>query len=133
MTDTSRGAGQSWQASRKALEAEQAQAVEPVAWLVQGELTDLVSCNGMSIWAESPSAWFDEKPAHLVPVFKHSPDIEAQQVTAPVGYVLVPIEPTEEMIDASRCYSDKCGEYMIKATPIGHYRAMLAAAQGAKP
>jgi hypothetical protein len=56
-----------------------------------------------------------------------------QQVAVPAGYVLVPIEPTLEMIDASRCYSDKCGEYMIKTTPIGHYRAMLAAAQGAKP
>jgi hypothetical protein len=51
---------------------------------------------------------------------------KAQQVAVPAGYALVPIV-------ASRCYSDKCGEYMIKTTPIGHYRAMLAAAQEGKP
>jgi len=50
---------------RKALEDEQA--VEPVAWVLESELTELLFCNGMSIFADSPKIWFDEVPEHLVP------------------------------------------------------------------
>jgi len=50
---------------------------EPVAWVKASELIDLLSCNGMSIWAESPSVWFDEVPEHLIPVFRQSPGTNA--------------------------------------------------------
>lgn len=77
-------------ALRVAMEAEQSQLGEPVAWVKEDELNDLSSCNGRSIWAESPSIWFDEVPEHLVPVYKHSYPLlasEQAQAVEPVATV----------------------------------------------
>lgn len=46
----------------------------PVAWVSEKELTELLTCNGMSIWAESPNVWGtpnNEDPEQLVPLFKY--------------------------------------------------------------
>lgn len=51
---------------------------------------------------------------------------KAQQVAVPAGYVLVPIEPTPAMSAAGFCVNE------AEHDPAGVYRAMLAAAQGAK-
>ena len=68
---------------RKALEAEQAQLGEPVAWVRENELADLLSCNGRSIWAESPTIVCDEVPEHLVPVYRNSYPLLASEQVAP--------------------------------------------------
>lgn len=57
--------------------------------------------------------------------------VEAQQVAVPAGWALVPINPTEEMIAAGRATpctdeEDMDDDYRVV------YKAMLAAAQGAK-
>ena len=61
---------------------------------------------------------FVEKPRDHIPELN-----EAQQVAVPAGYALVPIEPTPAILDAmsSSGWKTAC------------YKAMLEAAQGAKP
>jgi len=55
---------------------------------------------------------------------------KAQQVAVPVGWALVPIEPTKEMLWAAKFY-----DYTNPTDPTwgGIYKVMLAAAQGDKP
>ena len=64
------------------------------------------------------------------PCFVCNMKTEAQQVEVPAGLALVPIEPTPEMIAAAR-------DLVVHDTAYEGYRsvykAMLAAAQGAKP
>ena len=50
-----------------------------------------------------------------------------QQVAAPPGYALVPIEPTGEMLVATNAHPGAWTALVLQ------YKAMLAASQGAKP
>ena len=111
---------------RKALEAEQAQAVEPVA---------TVQCiNGVTI------GYLDVMQPVGTKLYTHpvQTPAEAQQVAVPDGWALVPIEPTEEMIVALMCTGLRHAEYRHGCDPtIAHmaqgYTAMLAAALRTKP
>lgn len=64
------------------------------------------------------------------PLCHCAPPAEAQQVEVPAGWALVPIEPTPEMIAAGRDLDVHDTAYEGYR---GVYKAMLAAAQGAKP
>lgn len=63
---------------------------------------------------------YDDEPEHSA--------IRAALLTAPPGYVLVPVEPTPEMVASAREHHEG-SPYL----PIGLYRAMIAAAPEVKP
>lgn len=44
---------------------------KPVAWVSEKELSELLNCNGMSIWAESPNVWQDVESEQLIPLFRY--------------------------------------------------------------
>lgn len=44
---------------------------KPVAWVSEEELAELLNCNGMSIWVESPNVWQDVESQQLIPLFKY--------------------------------------------------------------
>ena len=50
--------------------------------------------------------------------------IKAHGIAPPDGYVLVPVEPTWEMLDA---VCKECNDYEHKETIIKDYKAMLSA------
>ena len=61
---------------------------------------------------------------HVMKLGKAEAHAAPQQAEAvPPGYVLVPVEPTQAMIDAMQS----------SGWMLANYRAMLAAAQGEKP
>ena len=66
------------------------------------------------------------------PCFVCNMKTEAQQVAVPAGWALVPIEPTPEMIAAGRDAPVSSALEDIDADYCAVYKAMLAAAQGAK-
>ena len=63
------------------------------------------------------------KPGFTVTRRQAERAIHAALLTAPPGYVLVPVEPTPEMLRAAREHHE--GEAYL---PVSLYRAMLAAA-----
>ena len=68
----------------------------------------------------------------------HPPQPQAATPAVPEGYVLVPIEPTKQMIVDLMCTGLRHAEYKPGCDPtIAHmaqgYTAMIEAAQGEKP
>ena len=115
---------------RKALDAEIAQSVEPVAWVRFARKKPTVT---------SLSFFSDLTPLQKAHGFVSTPLCHCHppqpQATTPVpeGYVLVPIEPTgEELtkgVHAMRLFATQDSLIDFR---LG-YKAMLAAAQGEKP
>ena len=58
--------------------------------------------------------------------------IRAALLTAPPGYVLVPVEPTRAMISAGHVYYQASMDEVDDFTPRGMFNAMLAAAPEVK-
>ena len=103
---------------RKALDAELAQSVEPVAY------GDFANDGKIRIWTRFATC---ENIKDLKPLYLHPPQPQATTPAVPDGYVLVPIEPTPLMLDALQHSLERIdSDRQI-------YQAMVKAAQGEKP
>ena len=104
---------------QKALDAEIAQAVEPFAWF---------GADGV-LHRDKPHEAYGPDPR---PLYLHPPQPQAT-TAVPEGYVLVPIESTdEELANGVRAMRLFVTKNSLIDFSLG-YKAMLAAAQGEKP
>ncbi len=97
-----------------------AQATEPVCWITKEQLEQLedLTSDAWVYWRETGHvAEDDELALYAAP----------QPVAIPAGYALVPIEPTQAMLD---CWWDALpkGTAFQNCTPRGVYAAMIATA-----
>lgn len=124
------------EALRTALDDELTQSFQPVAYRSKLESGSYVYC--------LTDQFFDTAE----PVYLHPPRPQAASPAVPEGYVLVPIEPTEAMVDA---YLAANTAYWLRTDELPNtdpsrwrqgtpsdataesYRAMINAAQGEKP
>ena len=113
---------------RKALDAEIAQAVEPVAWGMRRPVTPLV------LDIICPEEHARHEGEYTKPLYLHPPQPQAT-TAVPDGYVLVPIEPTPAMWSAVNKLDDEvAANYDGRGCSIEQaWECLLAAAQREKP
>ena len=111
---------------RKALDAELAQSVEPVAWTLTKTIDARETTTTAYLWFVNPinTSW--------TPLYLHPPQPQATTLVVPEGYALVPIEPTPAMCAEGledEGVTIKDGWRYAYAL----YTSMVKAAQGEKP
>lgn len=102
-----------------AIAADRAQGAEPV--LYQYRFKGMYG----DVWRTSPAGWNGLKPVETRALYSYPPQASA---TVPEGMVMVPVKPTDEMLESARLATESEGLTTTTWLRNCVYRAMLAAA-----